>query len=298
MPELQLLQKVKSRVDNTIKFIFLSNRQVIEFSYIDKNDGKDIICVPTQTACQLGCKFCFLSDYDLAVRSLSAEEISSGVDYVIENLGLQKRQKPNDILLISYMGCGEPLCNLHGVIGSCIQVQIKYSEGYRVVRFAVASLIPSLNLMRNLIKAVKENELSLKFHLSLHSPNDKVRKVIMPAASSVIESIALVELFMRHTGNSTEIHYALIDGVNDREEDLRGLIELLRGRGISIKFLVYNEKPSLDFRRSEKIQRFRSELEKEGVQTEYYHPPGWDIGSSCGQFLMDYYEKFNSIRGR
>lgn len=294
MPKLELLQKVKSKVDNTVKFVFLSQGQIIEFSYIDKNDGKDIICVPTQTGCRLGCRFCFLSDYDLAVRNLSAEEIASGVDYAIKDLGLRRRQKPNSVLLVSYMGCGEPLCNLSGVIGSCVKIRDNYAGKYAVVRFAVASLIPKLSAMRDLTVLTKTSQLPLKFHLSLHSPDEKTRRVIAPAAKGIAKSVALVELFMCHTGNSAEIHYALIDGVNDRDEDLRGLITLLKGRGIPVKFLVYNEKPSIDFKHSKKIQKFRSGLEEEGIKTEYYHPPGWDIGSSCGQFLMDYYAKFNT----
>lgn len=299
MPKLELLQKVKSKVDNTVKFVFLSRGQIIEFSYIDKNDGKDIICVPTQTGCRLKCKFCFLSDYDLAVRNLTAVEISSGVDYVIKDLRLLEKEKPNSVLLISYMGCGEPLCNLRGLIGSCINIRDDYAGKYIIVRFGVASLIPKLDAMRNLIDLVQMHKLQLKFHLSLHSPDAKTRKFLAPAAKGIAGSLALVELFMLRTGNSAEMHYALIDGVNDRTEDLLGLIALLKGagipdRGIPVKFLVYNEKPSLDFKCSEKIQEFRSALEAEGIKTEYYHPPGWDIGSSCGQFLMEYYEKFNT----
>ena len=34
-------------------------------------------------------------------------------------------------------------------------------------------------------------------------------------------------------------------------------------------------------------------LELAGIKTEFYIPPGGDIGSSCGQFLMDYYREFN-----
>src|SRR3989338_8993281 len=297
MPKLELFQKVKSKVDNTVKFVFLSQEQIIEFSYINKNDDKDIICVPTQTGCRLGCKFCFLSDYKLAVRNLGAEEISSGVRYAIKDLGLLEKEKPNGVLLVSYMGCGEPLCNLGEVIESCVKIRDEYAGKYAVVRFGVASLIPNLNAMRDLIKLVDINQLPLKFHLSLHSPDEKTRTVIAPAARDITRSVALVEFFMRRTSNSAEMHYALIDGINDRDEDLRGLVTLLKGRGIPIKFLVYNVKPSLAFKRSKKIKKFRSTLEKEGIKTEYYHPPGWDIGSSCGQFLMDYYAKFNTKKG-
>ena len=291
--DLVFLEKVKSRVDKTIKFIFLSRGQVVEFSYINKDDGKDIICVPTQTACNLGCKFCFLSDYDLEVRNLSPEEILIPIDYVVHDLELLTRRDCNKILLVSWMGCGEPLRNINNVIESCNLIRDEYKDDYQIVRFGLASLIPKIKLMQEFTEAVKIHRLPLKFHLSLHSPDTKMRKEIMPSAGSIMESIILVEFFMHRTANSAEIHYAMIEGVNDREEDLTALIKALKGRNIPVKFLAYNEKPSVDFKESTKVKHFRDALEAEGIATEFYNPPGADIGSSCGQFLMDYYEKYN-----
>lgn len=291
--DLAFLEKVKSKIDKTVKYIFLSRGQVIEFSYINKGDGKDIICAPTQTACNLGCKFCFLSDYDLSVRNLEPEEITVSVDYVINDLNLLKQPNKNQILLVSFMGCGEPLFNIKNVAESCRQIKIKYQNNYNVVRFAVASLIPNLRLMRDFIEVVKQSNIMLKFHLSLHSPNEQARKKIMPSASPILESVILTEFFTRYTGNSAEIHYALIEGVNDGNADLSSLVDLLEFREIPVKFLVYNKKPSIDFKESPRVQYFRNHLESAGVKTEFYNPPGSDIGSSCGQFLMDYYKRYN-----
>lgn len=288
------VKKVKSKVDNTVKFIFTSQGQIIEFSFIDKKDGKDIICVPSQTSCRLGCKFCFLTDFDLKVRNLASAEIVAPINHVIENLNLLSKPNHNDVLLISFMGCGEPLLNLKNVIGACEQIRNKYSNQYKIVRFAIASLIPTIPLMENCIRMVKERDLMVKFHLSLHSPCREVRREIMPGATSIEESINQVKLFKHITGNSTEIHYALIDGVNDREIDLKMLIELLQNSEIPVKFLVYNKKPSVEFEASKRVEYFRKALEKRGIETEFYIPPGRDVGSSCGQFLMDYYEQFNT----
>ncbi len=291
--ELEFLEKIKSKLDRTVKYIFLSRGQVIEFSYIDKNDGKDIICAPTQTACRLGCKFCFLSDYDLEVRNLTPEEISIPIHYISKDLGLFNGNNSARVLLVSYMGCGEPLLNIENVMLASESVKKRYSSHYGVVRFAVASLIPNLIAMYNFIDFVLEFELLFKFHLSLHSPDAEKRKFLMPAASPIESSIKLVKIFTDSTGNSAEIHYSLIDDINDSDKDASQLAALLAGLGIPVKILVYNEKPNLDFRHSEKVARFRSILEAGGIKTEFYHPPGWDIGSSCGQFLMDYYEKYN-----
>ena len=117
----------------------------------------------------------------------------------------------------------------------------------------------------------------------------------MPGASPLHGSIEQVKKFMSLTGNSAEIHYALINKVNDRDKDLKMLVELLENTGIPVKFLIYNEKPSVEFAASLRVNYFRKVLERRGIKTEFYIPPGRDIGSSCGQFLMDYYEKFNRI---
>lgn len=296
-PHLLFLERVKSTMDNTVKFIFLSRGQVIEFSYINKNDGKDIICAPTQTACGLGCKFCFLSDYDLEVRNLKPDEILIPIGYIVNDLNLLGREGRNQVFLISFMGCGEPLCNIRNLMESCGMIRAEYKEKYRVVRFAVASLIPSPGLMQKFTALVKSKNMPLKFHLSLHSPDPVARKELMPSASSVREGVILTEFFSQHTGNSSEIHYSLIEGINDSEKDLVALIRLLKNRDIPVKFLAFNEKPSIDFKESKRIKLFRNVLELEGIKTEFYNPPGADIGSSCGQFLMGYYEKYNKKKG-
>ena len=290
---MKLLDIIRSKTDKTIKFVFLSAGQVIEFSYINKDDGKDIICAPTQTACNLGCKFCFLSDIKLPVRNLEPYEIVAPVNLIVEKLQLYEGKKANHVLLVSYMGCGEPLLNISNVIEASCQIQNQMKNKYQTVRFAVASLIPSLSAMEKFTEAVKKNGLKVKFHLSLHSADPMVRKGLMPSAELIEESIELVEKFVRLTGNSAEIHYALIKDINDRDSDAEMLVALLTDKPISVKFLAYNAKPTLDFEESKRVEYFQKKLENIGVKTEFYRPPGWDIGSSCGQFLMDYYEKYN-----
>ena len=56
---MELIKKVYSKVDSTVKYVFRYIDEFnIEFSFIDKNDGKYIICVPCQTMCAMNCKFC------------------------------------------------------------------------------------------------------------------------------------------------------------------------------------------------------------------------------------------------
>lgn len=298
---MKLLEKIHSKVDNTIKFIFLtSDELVIELSYINKDDGKDIICVPSQTSCKMKCKFCHITDATdrLVNRNLKSKELVETVNYVYKDLELGKNPK---VLLISYMGCGEPLLNHENIIENMRDLQNIY-QGRKVplIRFAIATSIPKfahLNFFK-LTEEIYKSKLPVKIHLSLHYTIDLIRKEWMPSSLDILPSIVALEFYRKMTKNSVEIHYTLIDNVNDTEQDAILLTEMLRHRDIPVKFLFYNEKPTIEFHASsrDKLKLFRSYFEKNGIEHEYYIPPGLDVGASCGQFLMDYYYKYNLIR--
>jgi 23S rRNA (adenine2503-C2)-methyltransferase len=265
----------------------MSQNDILEFSYIDKNDGKDIICAPTQTMCKMGCKFCHLTGLDLPVRSLTGRELFEGVEYLVEDLNLRLGQKR--CLLVSYMGCGEPLLNMGWVVDASAAL-LSYYNNFRVVRFAISTMLPWEGLLTQFSSMVTQNLLPTKVHLSLHSPNDEIRRELIPNAAPIADSLKALRGYRDTTGNSIEIHYSLIGGVNDRDEDVEGLVELLKHDPINVKFLAYNEKPGLEMHQSSRVGLIRDRLEKEGITTEHYTPPGSDIGSSCGQFLTDYYK--------
>ena len=85
MKELELKKLVHSTVDNTIKYIFYTeDKLIVEFSYINKNDGKNIICCPVSTFCTIGCKFCHTAEFigKIKNRNLTTFEISNGVNYI------------------------------------------------------------------------------------------------------------------------------------------------------------------------------------------------------------------------
>lgn len=295
---MQLLEKIHSKTDNTIKYIIqLDNDCIIELSYINKNDGKNIICVPSQTSCAMGCKFCHITDVRNKIKNLniSSQDITDGVKLVYDDLKLDDDKK---VLLISYMGCGEPILNYDNVIDSMIQIRDYFNE-LPLVRFAIATSLPK-NQWFNFFKIVdliEKNNLKVKIHLSLHYTMDSIRKQWMPNSLDIIPSLVALEYFKKLTNNSVEIHYTLIEGINDTEQDAILLSELLKNRGIPVKFLFYNEKSSINFHASskQKLDIFRKYFDIYNISSEYYIPPGLDVGASCGQFLLEYYLKYNKI---
>lgn len=191
------------------------------------------------------------------------------------------------------MGAGEPLLNIENIIYFMLLINEDYQSEYKIVRFAAASLIPSAKKMLKFTQYVFKYKINCKSHLSMHFTNNQQRKTFMPATYDLRHSLVLLEHYNLYTNNQCEIHYTLIKDVNDTNRDMDLLLHLVYGRGIPVKFLAYNEKDGLSCYSSNKTDKFRDVLEDNEIKTEYYIPPGRDIGSSCGMFLVDLYKKYN-----
>lgn len=280
---MQLINIVKSKVDSTVKYVFDLDGIPVEASYINKQDGKDIMCVPTQTSCKMGCKFCFLTGSNYPVKNLSRTQISA----ILETISEKSRLPQSKTLLISYMGSGEPLVNYANLIEASLEIKSIFNHRYETVRFAVASMVPNLTLMQSFTQEVKKAKLPIKFHFSLHSLNNTLRQEMMPSAAEVTSSLKSVISYMQETSNPAEIHYTLIDGINDSEQDLYDLVQALIQYPIPIKFLDFKAKPQESYQPSRKVQYFMDILRSKNIRAEFYNPPGSDIGSSCGQFLIN-----------
>ena len=286
---MKIVDRVHSGIDNTVKYTFeLYDGAIAEVSYIDKNDDKDIFCVPTQTGCALGCKFCHTTDHlgSIKIRSLYSEEISQMVTDVRRELVPDDAVK---IMLVSYMGCGEPLCKPIQTLYSMKSLRGAFPNS----RFAISTLIPKeawIDFFK-LTDIIQHYKLNVKIHLSLHFVDDEIRKEWMPAALPIGPALAALEFYRKHTGNRVEVHYTLIDGVNDAVMYAERLSQLLAGRGIPVKFLRFNPRQSMQTKAStdKQVGDFMQVMSYHSIPCEYYVPPGLDIGSSCGMFMMDKY---------
>mgnify|MGYP002507802886 CR=1 FL=1 len=293
---MEIYKKIHSKIDKSIKYVFLSeDKLAIEATYIDKDDGKNIICLPTQTSCSIGCKFCHITDIaeGIKLRNIKSNEIVDMTHLIYNNLNLSLNPKT---LLLSFMGCGEPILNSANLVNAMTELQEFYSE-IPLIRFALATSIPyfAVHNFNQIVKGVKENNINLKIHLSLHYTDDETREEWMPKSLNITDSISLLKYYQTQTGNKVEIHYTLIDGVNNKEENIEQLILLLKGENIPIKFLFFNEK-DINYHASpdSKNSKIINELTCNNIQVEYYLPPALDIGGSCGQLLKEYYIQFNS----
>ena len=286
MSHLTLEQRVSSKLDTTQKFIFTTDTgKVLEVAYIDKNDGKDILCVPTQSGCTQGCLFCHMTGSGLAwATNLTADEIATAVELTRALMGLSD-EKP---LLVSYMGCGEPLRNPSPMLNSMLLLKVVVPQ----IRFGLATILPrgSEERLIQVGRFIKRHKINLKVHLSLHFTDDVVRQKWMPSAAALIPSLDLLRWYRDYTGNKIEIHYSPIQGVNDSFEDAQKLSSLI-APATPIKLLHFNPKEGLPSVPSEQTNEFDYWLHNLGLTTELYTPPGRDIGASCGQFDLQFYKE-------
>jgi len=299
---MKLIEKISSQVDKTVKYIFqddaYGNGCIFEASYINKDDGKDIICTSTHFGCRMGCKFCHLSDYSSKVsdHNIFSDMIYEAVKTIYADQGFDMLNM-KQMLLVSYMGCGEPLNDFGSTVDSMSLIRRDFQKG--MTRFAIATMLPKNKWTHffSLADDIKYYDLKVKIHLSLHFVDDKIRSEWMPMALDIRSAISALEFYKNITGNSVEIHYALMKDVNDSLKDAVALGKLLDKRDIPVKILKYNEKDSLSVISAdeERVAKFRQVLTDFDIINEYYDPPGRDIGSSCGAFMMDKYLKYNSF---
>jgi 23S rRNA (adenine2503-C2)-methyltransferase len=83
--------------------------------------------------------------------------------------------------------------------------------------------------------------------------------------------------------------YTLMEGVNDRPEDARELVRLLRGLRCKVNLLPLNEAPTIPFRRPSRhrVNAFQQSLKSAGIFATIRESRGWDISAACGMLAIN-----------
>ncbi|KKL06109.1 hypothetical protein LCGC14_2599350, partial [marine sediment metagenome] len=138
----------------------------------------------------------------------------------------------------------------------------------------------------------EEFEVPFKLQVSMHSLDPVIRKELMPLARPVEEVVAAMETYRKNQPNRpVELNFALMDGVNDRDEDLE-LIRKYLDTSWYLKFGQFNPVPGMAFTGSPKIQEFTDALKKDGYTVEYHASDGSKTGAACGQTRGEYVAAF------
>lgn len=301
---LTAIGKFKSN-DGTIKKVFRNeNNEIIEISLL-MNKKYDVIVVPTHHYCSLGCKMCHLTNenHKKKMTKVTEEELLEAIyNTLVED---NKKVTNKEGLLISFMGVGEPLLNTELITNLYKDESAIKKLGYKDINYALATMMPN-DVLNSFMNVINENNIPLKIHYSMHSPCDDIRKNLIPSTnvtneqamtllseyrSLIFKNKNIMESYNKFHRSSEpfEIHYTLIDGVNDSNYELAMLTYFVDKYMSTIKFLRFNPKDEL--KTSDKqdiwVNFIKDNLPQARVKT--YCPPGKDIGSSCGEFTKHFY---------
>jgi 23S rRNA (adenine2503-C2)-methyltransferase len=279
---LYLEKRFRSEIDGTTKYLLkLEDGNIIE-SVLMKYKFGISVCISTQVGCRMGCKFC-ASTLGGLVRNLSPGEMSHEVLTMQEDYG----ERVSNIVL---MGSGEPLDNFENVIKFLHIVNSRegLNIGMRHITLSTSGLVDEIGRLADL-------GLQVNLAVSLHAPNDEIRKKIMPVANrySISQIMEACRHYIKTTNRRITIEYSLIRNVNDRIEDARELASLLKGMLCHVNLIPVNEIKEREYKKAEleAIHAFKDILAMSGIEATIRRELGADIDAACGQLRREFLNK-------
>mgnify|MGYP002513614791 CR=1 FL=1 len=135
-------------------------------------------------------------------------------------------------------------------------------------------------------------DIGVNLAISLHAPNDDMRKKLMPIANkySIKEIMDACRYYIEKTGRRVTFEYSLIKGVNDSQEDAKKLASLLKGMLCHVNLIPVNKVEERVYKKGKKedILRFCKKLNDLGINATIRRELGSDISASCGQLRRKY----------
>lgn len=269
-PNIKILKKQESKLTN--KYLFeLSDGNFIE-AVLMRHDYGLSICVSSQVGCNMGCAFCE-SGRLKKVRNLEAGEIISQIILVSNDINER-------ISSVVIMGIGEPFDNYDNIIKFVKIINNSYglAIGARHITISTCGIIPK-------IKEFMTLPLQVNLAISLHAPNNELRKQIMPISNAypLDDLVNVLKEYIAKTNRRVTIEYVMLNNINDSNKNALELAHLLKGMNVYVNLIPYNETSHLEYKRSDNINNFYDTLKKCGINVTVRREFGGNIDAACGQ---------------
>ena len=282
IPSVKMLERQVSNQDGTNKFLFqLEDGNVVESVLMRYKHGNSV-CISSQVGCRMGCKFCASTIGGLERNLLSSEML--GQIYQIQKISGER------VSNIVIMGTGEPLDNYDKFVRfiRLVSDENGLNISQRNITVSTCGIVPN-------IKRLAEEGFQITLALSLHGSTQEKRKTLMPIANKyeLSEVLDACDYYFEKTGRRISFEYSLVQGVNDRDEDARELIGILKPRNCHLNLIPVNPIKERDFQKPSRksAEEFKNRIEKSGVNVTIRREMGSDIDGACGQLRRRYVNK-------
>ena len=268
------VERYVSKIDGTSKFLFeLYDGNIIE-SVLMKYKHGNSVCISSQAGCRMGCRFCASTLLGLS-RNLYPSEMLDQI-YAIQ------RATGERVSHIVVMGTGEPFDNFEAL---CRMIEMLTDEqglhiSRRNITVSTCGLVPK-------IYEFADRYPQVTLAISLHAPNDVMRRELMPVANryAMKELMEAAAYYVEKTGRRVVFEYALVGGVNCEERHARELASRLRGLQCHVNLIPLNEVKERSLRTVDEgtVRRFLKTLEACHISATRRREMGDDIDGACGQ---------------
>jgi len=273
-------------------------------------------CVSSQVGCPVGCAFCasgigglegnltrgqIVEQVFRLTRAISNSSLTTpppsgreGAGGWVTRASVEKhsthpltpspggRGNNERISHVVFMGMGEPLANFAAVTGAVRTLNARWGFGISARRITISTVgLPEA------IRKLVNFDIPVTLALSLHAPNDELRRRLIPWANytTIDALIDACDDYFQKTGREITLEYILLRNVNDRPEHAKQLAMIAKRLRSNVNLIRYNEVRGLPFERpaTEDVRRFQEILRERGVNAHIRRSRGRDIAAACGQ---------------
>jgi 23S rRNA (adenine2503-C2)-methyltransferase len=244
----------------------LADGQTVE-SVLLPRDG---LCVSSQVGCAVGCVFC-MTGKDGLIRQLGSAEI-------VAQVALARHHRK--VSRVVFMGMGEPSHNMDNVLEAIDLLGTIGNLGHKNMVFSTVG-------DERVFERLPQGRVKPALALSLHTTRADLRAQLLPRAARLTpdELVELAEGYAQATGYPIQYQWTLIEGLNDSEEEIEGIVRLLKGKYALMNMIPYNTVDELDFKRPswERAAEIARTLHRRGILTKLRQSAGQDVDGGCGQ---------------
>jgi len=270
-----------SKNGQTTKMLFKTNTwEFIEAVIMRHLTWRVTLCISCQAWCPMACSFCATWKLWL-LKNLSLSEIVEQVYFAAKLLDAENDKLRN----IVFMWMGEPMLN-YNIVHDAINFftdQKKFDLANRRITVSTCWIVPGI---QKFTKDFPQTSLAV----SLHAPNDEIRKSIMPVDHTypLKDLMKSLDEYVKVTNKRIFYEYIMINWVNDSIVLAHELWKLLEWKLAHVNFIPYNawEGTNSDWFTTTPrfiIEKFQKILQYYWVVSTIRATMWDDIDAACGQ---------------
>jgi len=261
----------------------LGGRHVVEAVLMGYAD-RVTVCISSQAGCAMGCTFCATGQMGLQ-NNLTAGEIAAQAIWACREAVRLPETTPRRLTNVVYMGMGEPFANQRHVFASLGRLTDPdaFGLGARHITVSTVGIVPGIH---------KQAELHPQVGLavSFHAATDALRDTLVPPNTRypLVKLEDAMAAWRARTRRRPSIEWALIDRVNDTDEQADALAPIARRLGAHINVIPLNPTPGYAVLGSPpaRVARFVATLERAGANVTVRDTRGRSIDAACGQLAL------------